>query len=75
MMFLRRSQGLDSDTLREVGEAANVSWDYQRVIYQGRGIGWADADPGDLEAIQDAAEQILGYRPRPHDPPEQDDTE
>ena len=62
-LWFRRAQGLDTETMREVADAAGVSWDYQPIVYRGRGIGYADGDRADAEAIQDAAETLLGYRP------------
>lgn len=73
-LWLRRTQGLDTDTMREIAEQAGVEWDYQSIVYESRGIGYADGDESDETAIQDAAEDLLGYRPQPFDPPERDDT-
>jgi len=73
-LWLRRSQGMGSKTMRDIAETAAVSWDYQTIVYQAKGIGYADGDPIDKTAIQDAAENLLGYRPQPYDPPVQDDT-
>ena len=69
-LWFRRSQGLDSETMREIAEAAGVSWDYESIVYRSKGIGYADGDPDDETAIQDAAEELMGYRPQPYDPPE-----
>ena len=73
MIWFRRSQGMDSETMREIASEAGVSWDYQSIIYRARGIGYAHGDPDDETAIQDAGEELLGYRPQPYDPPERDD--
>ena len=74
MIWITRSRALDSSTMREIAEEAEVSWDYQSIVYRGKGIGYADGDPDDVTAIQDAAEDLLGYRPQPYSPPERDDT-
>ena len=72
-VWFRRGAGLDTDTMREIADAAGVSWDYQTIVYEAKGIGYAEGDPDDGTAIQDAAEELLGYRPQPYDPPERDD--
>ena len=64
-----RTQGLNSDTMRQIADSAGVSWDYQSITYRGQGIGYADGDPEDVTAIQDAAENLLGYRPVEIDEP------
>ena len=71
-LWFRRTQGLDTETMREIANAAGVSWDAQSIVYGAGGIGYADGDPDDEAAIQDAAESLLGYRPRPYDPPERE---
>ena len=71
-LWFRRSQGIDSETMREIAEAAGVSWDYQTIVYKAKGIGYAGGDKADETALQDAAEELLGYRPRPYDPLESD---
>ena len=73
-IWFRRTQGLDTETMREIADAAGVSWDYQAIVYESKGIGYAHGDGSDETAIQDAAESLLGYRPRPYVPPERDDT-
>ena len=73
ILWFRRTQGLDTETMREIADAAGVEWDYQSIVYQAQGIGYADGDESDETAIQDAAEELLGYRPRPYDPPERPD--
>ena len=73
-LWLRRTQGLDTETMREIAESANVEWDYQSIVYEAKGIGFSDGNPDDETAIQDAAEDLLGYRPQPYDPAERDDT-
>ena len=72
MIWIKRSQGLDTETMREIAANAGVSWDTQGIVYRAQGIGYAYGDPADETAIQDAAEDLLGYRPRPYDPPERD---
>jgi hypothetical protein len=49
--------------MREIADTAGVSWSSEGIVYRGSGIGYADADPADETALQDAAESILGYRP------------
>ena len=71
-IWFRRSQGLDTETMREIAEEAGVSWSAESIVYEARGIGHADGDPDDETAVQDAAEELLGYRPRPYEPPERD---
>ena len=68
-LWLRRTQGLNTDTMRDIAEEANVSWSVESIVYRGRGIGYADADSDDVEDIQDAAESLLGYRPVEIDEP------
>ena len=63
MIWFKRTQGLDSGTMRRIADSAGVSWDYQSITYRGRGIGYADGDSDDVGEIQDAAESLLGYRP------------
>ena len=71
-LWLRRTQGLDSTTMREIADVANVEWDFQRIVYQAKGIGYADGDKDDLESIQDAAKDVFGYQPQLYEPLEQD---
>jgi hypothetical protein len=66
---------MDSKTMREIAGAAAVSWDYQSILYRSNGIGYADGDPDDATAIQDAAESTLGYRPVVIDVPPQPDAD
>lgn len=70
-LWFRHTQGLDSDTLREIADIAGVSWSAESIVYRGNGIGYADGDTTDAAAIQDAAENLLGYRPVEIDEPEQ----
>ena len=72
-LWFRRSQGLDTQTMREIAEIAGVSWDQQAIVYRSKGIGYEDGEESDETSIQDAAEDLLGYRPQPYDPPERDD--
>ena len=72
-LWFRRVAGLNTETMREIGDAAGVSWETRTIIYRANGIGYANGDETDEMAIQDAAESLLGYRPRPYDPPERDD--
>ena len=72
-LWFRRTQGLDTEIMREIADQAGVAWGYQSIVYRNKGIGYADGDPDDETAIQDAAEEILGYRPQPYDAQERDD--
>ena len=63
MIWFRRSQGLDSGTMRQIANDAGVGWDYHTIDYRGRGIAYADGDSADVTAIQEAAKELLGYRP------------
>jgi len=69
MIWLKRTQGLDSRTMRQIANDAGVSWSVESIVYRGRGIGYADGDTDDVTAIQDAAESLLGYRPVEIDAP------
>lgn len=68
-LWFRRTQGLDTEIMREIADAAGVSWNAESIVYRGRGIGFADGDSEDATAIQDAAENLLGYRPVEIDEP------
>ena len=74
-LWFKRTQGLDTETMREIADNAGVSWDSHSIVYEANGIGFADGNEDDETAIQDAAEELLGYRPQPYDAPERDDTE
>ena len=69
MIWFRKTQGLDSSTMREIADDADVSWSAQSIVYRGRGIGYTDGDSDDVTAIQDAAKSLLGYRPVEIDEP------
>ena len=74
MIWFRNTQGLNSNTMRQIADGAGVSWSAESVVYRGRGIGYADGDSDDVGDIQDAAESLLGYRPVEIDaPPEPTD--
>lgn len=73
MIWLKRTHGLDSITMREIADEANVSWNYRKISYRSKGIGYVDGDDDDIEAIQDAAEDLLGFRPRSYNPPDIND--
>jgi len=70
-IWFRRVAGLDTDTMREIANAAGVSWSAESIVYRGQEIGYAEGDPDDETAIRDAAESILGFRPVVIDSPEQ----
>ena len=72
MIWFRRVVGLNTDTMREIADEAGVSWSGDSIVYRAHGIGYADGDEDDKTEIQHAAEDLLGYRPRSYDPPEQD---
>jgi hypothetical protein len=74
-VWFRQVSGLNTDTMREIAEAAGVSWSVESIVYRGNGIGFADGDSADETALQDAAEPILGYRPVVIDTPPEPDTE
>lgn len=72
-LWFRRVAGLDSATMREIAQNAGVSWSVESIVYRGNSIGYADGDPTDVTAIQDAAESLLGIRPvEINAPPEPD---
>ena len=70
-LWFRRTQGLDTNTMRDIAKGADVEWDYQSIVYQSKGIGYANGEKSDEAAIQDAAESLLGYRPVEIDEPTQ----
>ena len=72
MIWFKKTQGLDSSTMRQIANDAGVSWSAESIVYRGQGIGYADGDSGDETAIQDAAESLLGYRPVVIDEPIQE---
>lgn len=69
MIWFRHIQGLDTKTMRQIANDANVSWSSESIVYRGHGIGYADGDSADASTIQDAAENLLGYRPVEIDKP------
>ena len=69
MIWFRRTQGLDTSTMRQIADDVGVSWSTESIVYRGRGIGYADGDSADVSDIQDAAESLLGYRPVEIDEP------
>lgn len=74
-LWFRRVSALDTNTMREIANAAGVSWSAESVVYRAEGIGFADGDAADATAIQDAGESMLGYRPVVIDAPPEPDTE
>ena len=64
---------MDSTSLRDIAESAGVDWDYQSIGYRSRGIGFIDGNESDADAIQDAAKELLGYRPIQIEEPETPD--
>ena len=69
MIWFRRTQGLDSSTMRQIADDAGVSWSVESIVYRGQGVAYADGDLGDVVAIKDAAQELLGYRPVEIDEP------
>ena len=63
MIWFRKTQGLDSSTMRQIADDAGVSWSAESIGYRGRGIGYIDGDESDADQIQNAAQDLLGYRP------------
>ena len=74
MIWFRKTQGLDSATMRQIADDADVSWSFESIVYRSGAIGYADGDSGDVGDIQDAAESLLGYRPVEIDEPTQPET-
>jgi hypothetical protein len=72
-VWFRRVSGLDTATMRDIADAAGVSWSAESIVYRGEGIGFADGAPTDGATLQDAAESILGYRPVVIDKPDEID--
>ena len=72
-VWFRHVAGLDTDSMRDIADEANVEWSAESIVYRGHGIGFADGDSTDVKALQDAGEKILGYPPATIDqPPESD---
>jgi len=74
-LWFRRTQGLDSGTMREIAEDAGVEWDYQLIVYRSHAIGYADADSADVDNIQNTAQELLGYRPVEIEEPDKPETD
>ena len=68
-LWFKRTQGLDSSTMRKIADDAGVSWSAELIVYRRQGIGYANADASDVTVIQDSAESLLGYRPVEIDEP------
>lgn len=62
-VWFRRVSGLNTETMREIADAAGVSWSTESIVYRGKGIGYTNGANNDVEALQDAAESLIGYRP------------
>ena len=75
MLFFRKTQGLDSSTMRQIAAEAGVSWEHQKIVHHGHAIGFGDGLKDDKDEIQDAAENLLGYRPITTEPPESDESD
>jgi len=72
-IWFRNVSGLDTSVMRDIAGAVGVDWSAESIVYQGDGIGFANGDSADAEALQDAAESILGYRPVVIDAPTEPD--
>ena len=68
-LWFKRTQGLDSSTMRDIANDAGVSWSAESIVYRRQGIGYANGDASDVTVIQDSAESLLGYRPVEIDEP------
>jgi hypothetical protein len=55
--------------MRQIATDAGVSWDPQKIVHRGKGIGYKNGDAADATAIQDAGQELLGYRPVKIDAP------
>jgi hypothetical protein len=62
-LWFRKTEGLNSETLRNAALNGDVSWDEQTIKYNKRGIGYENGDTTDATAIKDELEELLGYRP------------
>lgn len=71
-LWFRRVAGLDTATMRKIAQEAGVSWSAKSIVYRADGVGYADGDPADATAIQDAAESVIGIRPVEIDPPDKE---
>jgi hypothetical protein len=70
-LWFRKVSRLDSEIMRQIASDAGVSWNQKTIVYRAKAIGYKNGDPADVTPIQDAAEDILGYRPiRINEPPE-----
>jgi hypothetical protein len=61
--------GLNSQVLRRAAKEANVSWDYQPIMYRGNGIGYKKGDIADATSVKDEIQKLIGYRPVEIDEP------
>jgi hypothetical protein len=68
-VWFRRVAGLNSTTMRKIANQAGVSWSAESIVYHRQRIGYSEGDSADAKAIQDAAEDLLGYRPVEMDEP------
>jgi hypothetical protein len=73
MIWFRKSDGMSSESMRKMAADAGVDWNSRPIVYRGVAIGYKHGDTADVTAIQNAAEELLGYRPVQIDaPPEPD---
>ena len=72
-IWFKKTQGVGSETMRQIADDADVSWSAESIVYRGQGVGYANGDSADVTTIQDAAESLLGYRPVEIDEPEKSD--
>ena len=68
-LWFRKGAGMDTDAMRLIADEAAVNWNSTEIVYRVRGVGYLDGDESDTAKIQDAAEDLLGYRPQTYDPP------
>jgi hypothetical protein len=71
-LWFRRTDGLNSDILREAASDAGVNWHYKTVQYKKEGIGFPDGDISDGDKIQDELQKRIGYAPVMIDEPTTD---
>jgi hypothetical protein len=69
MIWFQKTDGLDSDILRQAANNVNVSWDYQEIEYKAKAIGYKESHASDASKIQDEIEKLIGYRPVEIDEP------
>jgi|APHM01.1.fsa_nt_gi hypothetical protein len=71
-IWFKKSESLDSETMRQAAKEDNVSWEYQTIKYKKNGIGYADGDSTDTSTIKDKIEKLTGLSPKEIDEPTSD---